>query len=115
MIETNTIVRIQKCESTLNFMGFNHPLKDILNGKMLALTSQVIGNCKNGAKVVRGMAPYKREEKVRECIREKRHTFFGEKAVIKVEPANDGANVECPSNRVELIVGSGNLGTCVFR
>lgn len=37
-------------------------------------------------------------------------TFGGQKAVVEVEPTNDGANVEGATDRIELVISPGHLG-----
>jgi hypothetical protein len=42
MIKTNSVEGIEQCEATLNFVGLNHCLKQIIDGQFLASASQKI-------------------------------------------------------------------------
>lgn len=57
VVETDTVVGIQEGKTTLNFMGLNHGLKDIMDRKWLSLASEMIRDCQDSTKVVGRMTP----------------------------------------------------------
>jgi hypothetical protein len=59
VVETNAVEGIQEGKPPLNFMGFDHSLKDIMDSKRLALASKVVRDSQDSAKVVRWMTPYR--------------------------------------------------------
>ena len=59
MIETGTVEGVQQGETALDFVRFDHALKNILDGDVLTSASEMIRNGEDGAQVVRRMTPYK--------------------------------------------------------
>ena len=66
-----------------------------MDGDGLALAREVVRNGEDGAEVVRRVAPLGCEE-----------------AVVVVEPADLGADVERAADGVKLVVGAGDLRAC---
>lgn len=95
MVETDTVERVQERKAALNLVRFDHRLQNVMDGQGLALAGEVVGDCKNGAEVVRRMSPLGCKE-----------------AIIVVEPPNLGTNVERAADGVELEVRAGNLRAC---
>lgn len=112
VIKANSVERVEECEAALDLMGLDHSLEDVADFEWLPLTRKVIGDSQNGSKIVRRMAPYGINDELMIQYKElDRHTFCGQKAVIEIEPSNDGANVECTTDRIQLVVSSRDLGT----
>ena len=95
MVETDTVEGVEERETALDLVRLDHALEDIMDGQRLALASEMIGDRENGPQVIRRVSPLSREE-----------------AVVVVEPPDLGADVECTADRVQLVVGTRNLGTC---
>jgi hypothetical protein len=58
MIQPNTIEAVEKSETALNLMGFDHTLQQVLDGKFLSLPRKIICNSENSTQIVGRMAPY---------------------------------------------------------
>jgi hypothetical protein len=97
---------------------FDHALEDVLDRDALALARQVVRDGEDRPEIVGRVAPWKKKKKGNDDVillfyfilalrlREGVHvTFCGEEAVVVVEPADDGADVERSADRVELVVG----------
>ena len=95
MIETDTVERVQKSKTALDLVRLDHALENVMDGDVFALAGEVVGDGENGAQVVRGMPP-----------------LGGQEAVIVVQPPNLSADVESTADRVELVVGAGDLRAC---
>ena len=95
MVETNTVEGVEERETALDLVRLDHALEDLMDGQRLALASEMIGDRENGPQVIRRVSPLSREE-----------------AVVVVEPPDLGADVECTADRVQLVIGTRNLGTC---
>jgi len=72
--------------------AFSLTLKHVLDSDLLAAAGKPVGNGKNGAKIVRGVAPLGSEE-----------------AIVEVEPPDHGADIEGSTNRIKLIGSTRNL------
>lgn len=100
VVETDSVERVLDGETSLNLVGLDHALEDILDLEDLALktglggSSLPVGNGKDTAKVIGGVSP-----------------LGGEPAVVEIEPSDDGTNVEGTSDGVNLVVGTGDLGS----
>ena len=102
VVETDLVVRVEESEAALDLVGLDHALENIADGELLAVgevaaglvgAGDPVGDGEDGAKVVRGVAP-----------------LGSEPAVVVVEPADHGANVEGGIDGVELVGGTGDLG-----
>jgi hypothetical protein len=94
VIETSTVEGIKEGETALDLVGFDHGGEYVVDRKRGTLASEVVGDGEDSTEIVRRVAPFSSKE-----------------TVVKVKPTNDSANVERASDRVELVVSSGNLGT----
>lgn len=118
MVEADAIERVEQREATLDFVRFDHTLEDVLDGDALALACQVVRDGEDGTEIVGRVTPFNNKGVVvisvgvgaRETEGNTR-TFCSKEAVVKVEPADDGPDVECSSNRVELVVSPGDLSS----
>lgn len=102
MVQANLVVGVKEGQAALNLVSLDHALKDIADGEDLAvgevaasLVSPVdpVSDSQNSAEVVGGMSP-----------------FGSQPAVVIVEPADHGANVEGAIDGIEDEVSAGNLG-----
>ena len=103
MVQTDLVVGVEQSQASLDLVGLDHGLEDILDGEDLA-TSQVasglvgavdsVGDGEHSTEVVRVVTP-----------------LSSKPAVVEIEPADHGTNVEGAVDRVEHKGGSGNLGT----
>lgn len=57
VIETDSVEAVQEGQASLNLVGLDHSLKDILDSELLTLASQVVRDSKDGSQVVRRMTP----------------------------------------------------------
>lgn len=98
VIQTDLVEGVLQGQNTLDLVGLDHGLQDILDCRNLAssnvTTSAVsagdpVSNSKDTTQVVGGMAP-----------------LGGKPAVIVVEPADHGTNVESTVHRVQLVRGT---------
>jgi hypothetical protein len=105
----------------LNLMCFNYTLEDVLDSDVLTLACQMVHNGKDGTEIVGRVAPFNNKGvviSVRVGARETegtvgdKHTFCSKKAVIKVEPTDDGPDVERSLNQVKLVVSPWDLSSC---
>jgi hypothetical protein len=92
------------------------PLENVLDGDALALVCQVVHDGEDGTEIVRWVAPFNNKPFQYELGRGRQRgyntrTFCSKEAVIKVQPTDDGPDVERSSNRVELVVSPGDLST----
>lgn len=100
VVETNSVERVLDGEATLDLVGLDHGLKDVLDLEDLALkaglggSSLPVGNGEDTSQVIGGMSP-----------------LGGEPAIVEIEPSDDGSDVEGTSDRVDLVVGTGDLGS----
>ena len=95
MVETDAVERVLESKTALDLMGFNHTLKDILNGDILPSASQVVGDREDSAEIVRRVTPFRRKP-----------------TVVEVQPPDRRADIECTANGVKLIVGARDLRAC---
>lgn len=102
VVEADLVVRVEESEAALDLVGLDHALEDVTDGELLAVgevaaglvgTGDPVGDGEDGAKVVRGVAP-----------------LGSEPAVVVVEPADHGTNVEGGIDGIELVGGTGDLG-----
>ena len=102
VVEADLVVRVEQGQAALDLVGLDHGLEDVLDGEDLAagevaagLVGAVdpVGNGEDGAQVVRGVTP-----------------FSGQPAVVEVEPADHGANVEGAVDGVQHEGGARDLG-----
>ena len=94
MVKTDAVEGVLKRKATLNLMGLDHTLENILNGDILAGAGQMVRNCEDRTEVVRRVTP-----------------LGCEPAVVEVQPADDRSNVESATDRIQLVVSSGYLGS----
>ena len=95
MVQADAVERVQEGEAALDLVRLDHRLKDVVYSQGLALAGEMVGDCKDGPKVVGRMSPLR-----------------GEEAVVVIQPPDLGANVECTTDRVKLIVCTRDLGAC---
>lgn len=57
MVQTDTIETVEKSQTALDFMSFDHAFQNIFNGKFLSLAGQEIGYSQNCTKIVGRMSP----------------------------------------------------------
>ena len=76
----------------MDLVRLDHGLQHVVHGHGFALASEVISDGKDGTEVVRGVSPFRSEE-----------------AIVVVQPPDLSANVECTTDRVELVVRPRNL------
>ena len=113
VVEADAIERVEQREAALDLVRFDHALEDVLDGDMLALAREMVCDGENGAQIVGRVAPWNKkvacqlggwgEERAE-------RTFCGKEAIVKVEPTNDGTDVEGSANRIELVVRPRHLG-----
>lgn len=102
VVESNTVEGVLQCETSLDFVGLDHSLQNVLDlwnldaGGWVGLsgTGNPVGNSENCSQVVGRMTP-----------------LSGQPAVIVIQPADDGTNVESTTDRVELVWGTWDLGS----
>lgn len=103
VVETDLVEGVLERENTLNLMGLDHGLEDVLDGEDLAAgdvssgavgAGDPVGHGEDTTQVVGGMTP-----------------FGGQPAVIVVEPADHGTNVEGAIDGVELVRGTRHAGS----
>jgi hypothetical protein len=49
VIQSDTVVRVEKCKAALDLMSLNHGFKNILDSQWLALTGKMVCDGKNGS------------------------------------------------------------------
>lgn len=89
MVKADSVERIQKGKSTLDFMCLDHRLEDVPHDEGLPLASQMVRYGEDSAEVIGWMTP-----------------FCSQETVIEVKPANLGADIEGTADRVELVICS---------
>ena len=103
VVKTDLVVRVEESQATLDLVGLDHTLKDILDGEDLAAsevtTSLVcsvdpVSDSEDSTQVVRGMTP-----------------LSGQPAVVEVEPSDHSTNVEGSVDGVQLERSTRDLGT----
>ena len=101
VVKTDLVVRVEKGQAALDLVGLDHGLEDLLDGDDLAVAEVAagavgagdpVGDRENGAQVVRWVTP-----------------LGGQPAVVVVQPADHGTNVEGSVDWVKLEVGSWDL------
>lgn len=109
VVKANLVVRVQESQAALNLVCLDHGLEDITDGELLAAgngldvgargggslvgTGDPVGDGKDGAQVVRRVTP-----------------FSSQPAVVVIQPADHGTDVEGAVDRVQLVGGTGDLG-----
>lgn len=96
VIETDTVEGVEEGKTSLDFVSLDHTRKDVMDGELLTLTGEMIGDGEDGTQVVGWVTP-----------------LCGEETVIEVEPSDHRSNVERAPDRVELVVSSGDAGALV--
>lgn len=98
VVQADLVERVLQSQDTLDLVGLDHALQDILDLEDLAIAQVAastvrpgdpVGHGQNTSQVVGRMTP-----------------LSGQPAVIVVQPADHGANVESAIDRVELVGGS---------
>lgn len=101
MVETNLVVGVQERQASLDLVGLDHSLQNLLDGDDLSVSELAAGTVgagdpicdgEDGAKVVGWVTPLGREP-----------------AVVVIQPSDHGANVEGGVDWVELEIGSWDL------
>jgi hypothetical protein len=116
VVEADAIERVEQREATLDLVRLDHTLEDVLDGDALALACQVVSDGEDGTEIVGRVAPFNNGIVVISVVGAKEaevntRTFCSKEAVVKVEPTDDGPDVERPSNRVELVVSPRDLSS----
>lgn len=102
VVQANLVVRVLQSENTLNLVGLDHGLENIPDLQDLAIAQ--VAACAVGAG-----DPVCDSQDTAQVVR--RVTPFGsEPAVIVVEPADHGTDIESAIDRVELVGGTGHTG-----
>lgn len=57
VVETNAVVGVKKGESSLDLVGLDHGLKDVVDGEGLTLAGEVVGDSQDRTQVIRWVAP----------------------------------------------------------
>ena len=90
MVESDAIEAVFESEDSLYFVGFDHGVKNVANGKRFLFGStQIIRQSQDAAQIIRWMTP-----------------VGGEPGIVKVEPTNHSADVKGRVNRFELPIGA---------
>lgn len=89
VIQTNSVETVFQSQATLDFVGLDQTVKNVLHGQRSlafsnALVGDVFADSKNSTQVVRRVTP-----------------LSGQPSVIEVQPTDDSANVESTLNRVQ--------------
>src|ERR1700722_3135835 len=101
MVQSDLVEGVQECQTTLDFMGLDHALQNLLycyNLAMPKLSTRTVGsrnpirNSQNSTKVVRRMTP-----------------FGSEPAVIVIKPTDHSTDIKCSIDGVKLEVGARNF------
>jgi hypothetical protein len=102
VVKTDLVVGVEESQATLNLVGLNHGLENILDDKGLAaseVTAGLVGtvdpvsDSEDSTEVVRGVTP-----------------LSSEPAVVEVEPSDHGTNVEGGVDGVKLEGSTRDLG-----
>jgi hypothetical protein len=103
VVKTDLVVRVKESEAALDLVGLDHSLKNILDSEDLTtseVTASLVGtvdpisDSEDGTKVIRGVTPLSRQP-----------------AVVEVEPADHGADVEGGIDGIELEGSTRDLGS----
>lgn len=103
VVQTDLVVRVLQGQHTLNLVGLDHGLQDVLDSRDLAVaevaagtvgSSNPVSHSQDTTHVVRGVTP-----------------FSSQPAVIVVQPTDHGTNVESTVDGVQLVRSSGNAST----
>lgn len=103
VVQADLIERVLQRHAALDLVGADHSLQDISDLEDLAVAEVAaglvgscdpVGGCEDGTQVVGGVTP-----------------LGGQPAVVEVQPADHGSDVEGGVHGVELVVCSGNFGT----
>lgn len=99
VVKSNAVEGVLESESSLDLVSLDHGLKNILDGGdglsgSLVGTGQPVGNGQDTSQVVGGVTP-----------------LSGQPTVVVVEPSDGGSDVESSTDGVELVGGSGDLGS----
>ena len=106
VVETDLVVRVLESENTLDFVGLDHSLEDILDLEDLAVaeiaTSAVgsrdpVSDREDSTEVVRWVTP-----------------LSGQPAVVEVEPSDHSTNVESTTDWVQLVRCTWDLSTVLL-
>ena len=120
VVEADAVERVEQREAALDLVRFDHALEDVLDGHALTLACQVVRDGEDSSEIVGRVSPWNndvcfifRKESVGRATVMVKHdvTFGSEEAVVKVEPADDGPDVERSSDWVELVIGPGDLSS----
>ena len=92
VVQAHAVETVFQGQHALDLMGADHGVKEVRYGQRLLpgsgiLPAEIVGNRKNAAQVVGGMAP-----------------FGGQPGVVEVQPAHHGADVERRLHRVQPVV-----------
>lgn len=101
MVQTDLVVRVQKCQTTLNFVCPDHSLQNLLDGNDLSISK--LSTCTVGSR-----DPVSDSQDRTQVIR-RVTPFSGEPAVVVVEPSNHSTDVESAIDGVELERCAGDL------
>lgn len=96
MIKADTIEGVEEGKASLDLMSLDHAREDVMDGELLTLTGEVIGDGEDGSQVVGWVTP-----------------FRGKETVIEVEPSDHRSNVERAPDGVELVVSSGDSSALI--
>ena len=99
MIETDAVKTVLQRQHALYLVRLDHGRQNILHREWCfafsaAASAQIIGHRQDAAQVIRRVTP-----------------LCGEPGVIEVEPADHCADIECGSDRFELVGGSRHART----
>ena len=96
VIKADAVETVFERENALDFVRLDHRGEDIADGESLfafgtLAAAEVIGDAKDRAEIVGGMAP-----------------FGGKPGVVEIQPADDATDVECGGDGIEFVTGAGN-------
>jgi hypothetical protein len=103
VVQADLVEGVLESQNTLDLVCLDHGLENVADLQDLAVPNVTagavgagdpVGDGENTTEVVRGVAP-----------------LSGEPAVVVVEPANHGTDVECAVNRVQLVGSTRHTGT----
>ena len=98
VIETDTVEGVEEGKAPLDFVSLDHAREDVLDGELLTLTGEMVGDGEDGTQVVGRVTP-----------------LCGEETVIEVEPSDHRSDVKRAPDGVELIVSSGDSSAWITR
>ena len=61
MIKPDTVEGVEESKATLDFVGLDHGLENVMDGQRLSLAGEVISNREDGTQVIGRMPPCERE------------------------------------------------------